>query len=66
MEFESIDGAERAMQLLNGAELDGRRLFLRLDRTAVEKEEGYVVFVSMPGYLLRAPLVQLMLIGAPC
>lgn len=37
---------EQAAQTLMGREVEGRPLFMREDRTAIEKEEGFVVFVS--------------------
>lgn len=38
---------ESAVQALSGREVEGRPLFIREDRTAIEKEEGFVVFVSL-------------------
>lgn len=37
---------ESAVQALSGREVEGRPLFIREDRTAIEKEEGFVVFVG--------------------
>lgn len=34
------------MELLSGREVEGRPLYIREDRTDIEKEEGFVVFVS--------------------
>ena len=44
--FETREGALRAIEVLNGKELEGRPLYVREDRTEIEKEEGFVVFVS--------------------
>lgn len=44
--FESPEGVARAMELLSGRDVEGRPLYIREDRTEVEKEEGFVVFVS--------------------
>ncbi len=44
--FETREGMEQAIEALVGTEVEGRPLFLREDRTTVEQEEGFVVFVS--------------------
>jgi hypothetical protein len=56
--FEAAEDASRAMELLCGREVEGRPLYVREDRTEIEKEEGFVVFVSRtymhPGRRRRA------------
>ena len=37
----------RAMELLSGREVEGRPLYIREDRTDIEKEEGFVIFVRV-------------------
>ncbi|EKU23049.1 hypothetical protein NGA_0682100 [Nannochloropsis gaditana CCMP526] len=44
--FETAEDASRAMELLCGREVEGRPLYVREDRTEIEKEEGFVVFVG--------------------
>ena len=44
--FEGPEGVSRAMELLSGREVEGRPLYIREDRTDIEKEEGFVIFVS--------------------
>ncbi|TFJ80115.1 hypothetical protein NSK_008672 [Nannochloropsis salina CCMP1776] len=44
--FEAAEDASRAMELLCGREVEGRPLYVREDRTEIEKEEGFVVFVG--------------------
>lgn len=46
--FETREDMEQAVKSLMGREVEGRPLFLREDRTAIEKEEGFVIFVSAP------------------
>lgn len=45
MRYSSPDLAARAIETLNGAELDGRKLHVREDRTYIDSAEGVVVFV---------------------
>ena len=45
--FETREGRESAIQALSGRQVEGRSLFIREDRTTIEKEEGFVVFVSL-------------------
>jgi hypothetical protein len=35
------------MELLSGREVEGRPLYIREDRTDIEKEEGFVIFVRV-------------------
>jgi len=44
--FKGPEGVSRAMELLSGREVEGRPLYIREDRTDIEKEEGFVIFVS--------------------
>lgn len=43
--FDGPDGVNRAIELLSGREVEGRPLYIREDRTDIEQEEGFVVFV---------------------
>jgi hypothetical protein len=45
--FEGPEGVGRAMELLSGREVEGRPLYIREDRTDIEKEEGFVIFVRV-------------------
>jgi len=44
--FESEESAHRVIQELNGVLLEGRKIFLREDRSAIDQQEGVVVFVG--------------------
>jgi RNA recognition motif-containing protein len=43
--YSSPDLAANAIEVLNGQELDGRKLHVREDRTYIDSAEGVVVFV---------------------
>lgn len=45
MRYSSPDLAARAIEVLNGSELEGRKLHVREDRTYIDSAEGVVVFV---------------------
>lgn len=47
MTFEGPEGVSRAIELLSGREVEGRPLYIREDRTDIEQEEGFVVFVRV-------------------
>ena len=47
--YSSPDLAVRAIEVLNGQELDSRKLHVREDRTYIESAEGVVIFVVSLG-----------------
>ena len=49
--YSSPDLAASAIEVLNGQELDGRKLHVREDRTYIESAEGVVIFVVSVGGL---------------